>query len=325
MEKAIGKGQFPVYQLKEKSTNQTYAIKILQIQETDTEKEKEILNEASLLSQFNQHKSFVSFKGLTKNIKPMKNSNLKNIEYGIIMDLMQTSLEEEIKTRIKTQNFFPLSEIKKFINQTYEGFIFMEHKKIAHRDIKPANILIDLDGNYKIADLGVSKVVCDLTGTMVGTLNYMSIELMDGYLKNEDCTHCNFICSDVFSYGLTLLKMITLENIAGVNLKDGEEKKEKLLLKIRKIYPEASQELILFLKKLLEIDPNKRKGFEYNFIYMQCFNDENESEFDIKKWNLIFISFDDDNDGFINYSEWKELAEQETINTDLISDVIFIK
>lgn len=289
-----------MYKIKNPKTNTFYALKLFEIIEEDQEKEKEILSEASLLNQFNGHKSFVSFKGLTKDVKSVPNSNLKKIEYGIMMDLMSSSLEEDIKIRNQAnKNHYTLKEIWKFIQQTYEGFIFMEQKNYAHRDIKPANILIDEKKNFRIGDLGISKVVKGMTGTVIGTTNFMSVELMNDFLRDEQSTHCNFIYSDVFSYGLTLLKMLTFDNIAGVNLQDGNIKQKKLFDKVQEIYKESGQKLIVFLEKLLERNPEKRKGFIFNFRYASDVFKKNVEEM-MKEWKIYFDLFDDNKDGLID-------------------------
>lgn len=39
------------------------------------------------------------------------------------------------------------------------GIQYLHSKKIVYRDIKPENIMIDMDGNLKIADFGLSRTL----------------------------------------------------------------------------------------------------------------------------------------------------------------------
>jgi tetratricopeptide (TPR) repeat protein len=87
---------------------------------------------------------------------------------------------------------------------------------LVHRDIKPANIMIRPDGYAKVLDFGLVKLLespsgTDLdatreknsitaTGTVVGTLNYMSPEQVRG--TGEDAR------SDIFSLGTVLYEMV---------------------------------------------------------------------------------------------------------------------
>ena len=78
--------------------------------------------------------------------------------------------------------------------------------KLLHRDIKPANIMIDKEGLVKLMDMGISKSLdavssMTMTGTMVGTPHYMSIEQAMGK-KDLDFR------SDEYSLGATLYHMV---------------------------------------------------------------------------------------------------------------------
>lgn len=73
-----------------------------------------------------------------------------------------------------------------YLKQLSSGICHIHSYGIAHRDIKPENILIDSEGNLKIADFGcavhipISTAFATLRYTLCGTPEYVSPEMLTG-------------------------------------------------------------------------------------------------------------------------------------------------
>ena len=95
----------------------------------------------------------------------------------IIMEYLEGT---DLKARMKRGQRFSDHELRMWWNQLVDALAYTHRQNIVHRDIKPSNIFIDQNGNAKLLDFGIAKVVDTTSGTQtgstLGTRIYMSPE-----------------------------------------------------------------------------------------------------------------------------------------------------
>jgi uncharacterized protein (TIGR02145 family) len=119
--------------------------------------------------------------------------------FSIIMEFV-----EGITLKDKVQSKGPLDDEETYhiFSQILTALQFCHTHNIIHRDIKPSNILVQPDGQVKILDFGIAKLIAedkDLTKTnlQMGTPPFMSPEHVEP-LREIDHR------SDIYSLGATL-------------------------------------------------------------------------------------------------------------------------
>lgn len=75
-------------------------------------------------------------------------------------------------------------DARRFFQQIISGVDYCHRHKVVHRDLKPENLLLDANGNVRIADFGLSNMILDgeLLNTSCGSPNYAAPEVISGKL-----------------------------------------------------------------------------------------------------------------------------------------------
>ncbi|KAJ3678958.1 hypothetical protein LUZ61_021122 [Rhynchospora tenuis] len=136
---------------------------------------------------------------------------LKRRKYGDYMALVYEYMQEGTLQDKLTDNARPLTW-KQRVRIAYESALGLEylHKAcnppLIHRDVKTNNILLNVNLEAKIADFGLSRAFNNDVSSHVST----AIVGTPGYLDPEYYSSCQLSKkSDVFSFGVVLLEIIT--------------------------------------------------------------------------------------------------------------------
>ena len=122
---------------------------------------------------------------------------------------------ETLRERVKARALSPRKAVD-YAQQIARGLIAAHDKGILHRDLKPENIFITSDGQVKILDFGLAKLMRPdgeassdsptlasgtAAGVVLGTVGYMSPEQVRGLAVDAR--------SDLFSLGTILYEMVS--------------------------------------------------------------------------------------------------------------------
>jgi eukaryotic-like serine/threonine-protein kinase len=113
---------------------------------------------------------------------------------------------ESLEDVVEREGPLPVERAIELTLQIGRALAFAHEAGIVHRDVKPHNVLIDLDGDAKIADFGVARSLdaddgLTETGTLLGTSTYIAPEQASGERVDER--------SDQYSLGVLFYELLT--------------------------------------------------------------------------------------------------------------------
>ncbi|CAD8200080.1 unnamed protein product [Paramecium octaurelia] len=183
----------------------------------------------------------------------------------VISEFFPDTLESELKKRRQPVKRYPESHIWLLIQQIVDPLAFLEDQKQVHGDIQPQNIYLDESGSVKLAEYnyfpggqnGFQKML------LIKDKAYLSPILLDNYRNMNFKAQHNEYKSDVFSFGMTLLEVLLLEESYDcMDFQNGciiQNVVDSKLQKVRRL--NYSQLLTNFVRELLQIEENLRPSW----------------------------------------------------------------
>ncbi|MFC1869498.1 protein kinase [Thermodesulfobacteriota bacterium] len=160
----------------------------IKISQTPTDKSRErFLVEAQSAGQFNH-----------PNIVAVHDVGVQDDFCYLTMEYIEGTTLEEFCNEKKLLSLHRVAEI---ILSVCSALDYSHKQGVIHRDIKPANIMLDKDGNIKIADFGVAQMTESTAVTgIIGTPSYMSPEQLKDDMAGFQ--------SDIFALGCVLYELL---------------------------------------------------------------------------------------------------------------------
>jgi serine/threonine protein kinase len=194
-------GMGVVYKGRDVRLNRSVAIKVLPRDKmSDPDRKRRFIQEAKAASALN-HPNIITIHDI---------GNESGIDFIVMEHVAGKTLDQRIPRK-----GMKLNEALKVAVQMADALAKAHSAGIIHRDLKPGNVMVTNDGRVKILDFGLAKLTevendeegtrttqpQTETGTIVGTVSYMSPEQAEG--KKVDAR------SDIFSFGSVLYEMVT--------------------------------------------------------------------------------------------------------------------
>jgi len=187
----IGEGTYGVvFKAKSRSTGEIVALKRIRLETEDEGIPSTAIREISILKEL-QDPNIVRLHDVVHTEKKLT--------------LVFEYCDHDLKKFLDAKETLDIGTIKSFLYQLLRGIAFCHERRVLHRDLKPQNLLINKDGELKLADFGLARAfgipVRSYTHEVV-TLWYRAPDVLMGSRKYSTPV-------DIWSVGCIFGEMVT--------------------------------------------------------------------------------------------------------------------
>jgi hypothetical protein len=124
-------------------------------------------------------------------------------EIWIVLELIDGT---DMGARVRETGSMAPTEVAEIGTEVASALAYAHSRGLLHRDVKPANVLLSAQGQVKLTDFGIAKLLGPEggrthSGQVIGSPRYMSPEQRRGAPLDER--------TDIYSLGVTLYEMMT--------------------------------------------------------------------------------------------------------------------
>lgn len=145
----VGEGTYGVvYKARTNKTGEIVALKKIRLEQEDEGVPSTAIREISLLKEMKD-----------ENVIKLLDIVHSEAKLYLVFEFLDMDLKKYMDKVEKVGDGEGLGPdiVKKFTYQLVKGVNYMHSRRVLHRDLKPQNLLVDKDGNLKIADFGLAR------------------------------------------------------------------------------------------------------------------------------------------------------------------------
>jgi len=164
---------------------------------------------------------------------------------------------EDLDRKIKRDDAIGVATAVDWLRQIADGLLFAHGRGVVHRDVKPGNLRVLPDGQIRIMDFGIAKLLqserqLTQSGCSLGTVGYLAPE----QLRGGDIDHR----ADIFSFGVVAYELVARhrpfdgDSVTEIMFRIAHEDPPPL----RELAPGCSPRLVALIERCLRKAPDDR-------------------------------------------------------------------